>query len=100
MTEKKELSIDEMVDEIISKYEKKPVNLDAQEHKTPQSPFRYLTDEEIIEELNEDEESFQSKKIPNNPHNASEFWKKNFILGNSEKIETVLKKHENNKKTK
>ena len=104
MVEKNNMSIDEMVDEIISKHERKTLK-NTEENKEPvttdtKAPFRYITGEEITKELNEDEENFQSKKLPDNTELAAEFWEKHYILGDSEKIESVVKKHENSIKNK
>lgn len=99
MLENNKVPIDKMVDEIIAKHEKKPENKEQErQNQQRQMPFRYLTDDEITEELNRDEENFLSKKIPDDPEQAAKYWKQHFVLGDSEKIEMILQKHENDKK--
>jgi hypothetical protein len=104
MVEKNNMSINEMVDEIISKHEQKNLdNTESESKKEPmdaQMPFRYITGEEITKELNIDEEEFHSKKLPDNLDAASQFWEKHYVMGDSKKIESVLKKHETNRKDK
>ena len=101
MEEKNKTSIDEMVDKIISKHEKKPEETKQKTDTTPtRTPFRYLNNKEIIEELQQDEENFQTKKIPDDPSQAAKLWEDFYVIGESKKIESIIQKHEKDKKNK
>ena len=93
------MTIDELVDKVLSKHS----NEDEEEIKTTFEPFRYITNEEEIQQELED-----SKQVPFSVLDVSE--KKSIYelepeiftmaLGDLQVIENVLKKHESIRRNK
>lgn len=98
MIEKNQKLLHEKVDEIISRYSKKYEKIFFEEQNNTKIPFRYLNKEEIEKQLTEEETNYYNKKFPDSQDIGYKLWEKNYVLGDLEKIETILKKHESSKK--
>ncbi|MEF8879624.1 MAG: hypothetical protein V5A64_04460 [Candidatus Thermoplasmatota archaeon] len=94
MMKEEKTSIDEMVDKVISRHEKKNTELERDEE---DMPFRYATEEELQGELGLDQETPVSVKTTEKK-SLIEFPDDTVsVMGDSVKIEEIISKHVKNR---